>query len=92
MGRLAAVAILAIPLTLAAMRTPDQFSANAILNKNFYTPNYGSGARKEQFSLQSKLEAAAKATPKADLPPATATVVTSDPPPRRPPVLPPPPP
>ena len=81
MGRLAAVAILAIPLTLAAMRTPDQFSANAILNKNFYTPNYGSGARKEQFSLQSKLEAAAKATPKAALPAAaTPAAVTSDPP------------
>lgn len=83
-GRLAAVAILAIPLTLAAMRTPDQFSANAILNKNFYNPNYGSGARKEQFSLQSKLEAAAKAAPKADLP-ATAAVTVQDAPPSPPP-------
>lgn len=58
------MAILAVPLTLAAVRTPDQFSANAILNKNFYNPNYGTGARKEQFSIQSKLEAAAKTSPK----------------------------
>ncbi|MEZ5387630.1 MAG: hypothetical protein R3F13_19140 [Prosthecobacter sp.] len=79
-GRLAAVAILAIPLTLAAMRTPDQFSANAILNKNFYNPNYGTGARKEQFSLQSKLEAAAKTAPKTPAPAAVPEAVAEAPP------------
>jgi hypothetical protein len=67
-SRLTAVAILAVPLTLAAVRSPDQFSANAILNKNFYTPNYGTGARAEQFSLANKMEAA-----KANAPKTTAT-------------------
>lgn len=76
-GRLVAVAILAVPLTLAAVRTPDQFSATAILNKNFYNPTYGTGARAEQFSLANKLEAGKTApkpaapveTPKPDAPP-----------------------
>ncbi|WP_461786177.1 TIGR03943 family putative permease subunit [Prosthecobacter sp.] len=63
-SRLTAVAILAVPLTLAAVRSPDQFSANAILNKNFYTPNYGTGARAEQFSLANKMEAAKATAPK----------------------------
>lgn len=73
------MAILAIPLTLAAVRTPDQFSANAILNKNFYNPNYGTGARKEQFSLQNKLEAAAKAAPKSPAPVVAVSELAKDP-------------
>lgn len=54
-GRITAVVLLAVPLALAAVSTPDQFSATAILNKNFYNPTYGTGARKEQFSLQNKV-------------------------------------
>jgi len=80
LGRLTAVAILAVPLTLAAVRTPDQFSKHAILNKNFYNPTYGTGARKEQFSLQSKLEAAAKASPKPAASAAPVMAVTQEPP------------
>lgn len=76
-GRLTAVAILAIPLTLAAVRSPDQFSANAILNKNFYTPNYGTGARAEQFSLANKMEAAKAAAPKTTAPKADAGTATT---------------
>lgn len=70
-GRITAVAILAVPLALAAVSTPDQFSATAILNKNFYNPTYGTGARKEQFSLQNKV---AKAPAKPDA--GTAKVAT----------------
>lgn len=79
-GRLTAIAILAVPLALAAMSTPDQFSANAILNKNFYNPTYGTGARKEQFSLQNKV---AKAPAKAKVDTGTTTTavkVTQSPP------------
>jgi hypothetical protein len=75
-GRLTAILILAVPLTLAAVRTPDQFSANAILNKNFYTPNYGTGARAEQFSLANKMEAAKAAAPKTTAPKADAGTAT----------------
>jgi hypothetical protein len=77
-SRLTAVAILAVPLTLAAVRSPDQFSANAILNKNFYTPNYGTGARAEQFSLANKMEAAKATAPKTTAPKAdTGTAKTT---------------
>jgi hypothetical protein len=75
-SRLTAVAILAVPLTLAAVRSPDQFSANAILNKNFYTPNYGTGARAEQFSLANKMEAAKANAPKTTAPKADAGTAT----------------
>jgi len=78
LGRLVAVTILALPLTLAAVRTPDQFSATAILNKNFYNPTYGTGARAEQFSLASKMEAG-KTAPKP-LPPAAAAKPDAPPP------------
>lgn len=82
-GRAIAVTILAVPLAVAAMRTPDQFSANAILNKNFYKPTYGVGARKEQFSLQNKVKpTTTKAEPVAEKPAATPApaVVKNDPP------------
>lgn len=79
-GRLTAVAILAIPLTLAAMRTPDQFSANAILNKNFYSPTYGTGARADQFSIQNKLEAAAKTAGKTPAPAGSEKPASTPPP------------
>lgn len=75
-GRAVAVALLAVPLAVAAMRTPDQFSANAILNKNFYNPTYGVGARKEQFSLQNKV----KPTAKPDAAPVPVARVATEPP------------
>lgn len=83
-GRLVAITILAVPLTLAAVRTPDQFSAHAILNKNFYNPTYGTGARADQFSLANKMEAAKAAAPKVAAPKAdagTATKTDKTPPP-----------
>ncbi len=54
-GRLVAILILAAPLSWAAIRTPDEYSANAIINKNLYNPTYGTGARAEQFSLKKDL-------------------------------------
>lgn len=51
-GRLIAISILAIPLTLAALNTPDQYSPAAIANKGLYNPNYADTSRAEQFSLK----------------------------------------
>ncbi|MFO1486585.1 MAG: hypothetical protein U1F71_24700 [Verrucomicrobiaceae bacterium] len=84
-GRLTAVVLLAAPLALAAVRTPDRFSDNAILNKNFYNPTYGTGARKEQFSLQSKMSKAPARSEPVAAPVAVAKVTTDTPPPSPPP-------
>lgn len=51
-GRLVAILLLAVPVTYAAIRTPDRYSSNAVINKGLYAPNYGEGARAEQFSLK----------------------------------------
>lgn len=60
-GRLVAISILAIPITLAALNTPDQFSPAAIANKGLYNPNYADTSRADQFTL--------KKAPGADKPP-----------------------
>lgn len=70
MGRLVAILLLAVPVTYAAVRTPDRYSANAIINKGLYAPSYGEGARAEQFSL--KKDVASKSKP-VDAPPAAVT-------------------
>jgi uncharacterized protein DUF1980 len=79
-GRIAVLLILAAPLSWAAMSSPDRYSANAIVNKGLYDPNYTDTSRAEQFSLQNKPKTAAKPTTApvavvttekaADLPPA----------------------
>ena len=51
-GRIIAILIIAAPVTWAAIRTPDQYSANAVINKGLYNQNYGSTARADQFSLR----------------------------------------
>lgn len=51
-GRLVAISILAIPITLAALNTPDQYSPAAIANKGLYNPNYADTSRADQFSLK----------------------------------------
>lgn len=61
-SRIVAISILVLPLTLAALGTPDQFSPNAVANKGLYNPNYQSTARATEFSLK-------KGPPPADLPP-----------------------
>ncbi len=51
-GRIVAILLLAVPVSYAAINTPDKFSSNAVENKGVYTQNYGQGARAEQFSLK----------------------------------------
>lgn len=55
-GRIAVLIILAAPLSWAALATPDRYSANAIVNKGLYDPNYTDTSRAEQFSLQNKVK------------------------------------
>jgi len=61
LGRIIAILILAVPVSYAAIKTPDNFSQHAVANKGLYNQNYGSGARAEQFSL--KKEASGKPAP-----------------------------
>ena len=52
LGRLVAILLLAVPVSYAAILTPDRYSAHAVVNKGLYAPSYGEGARAEQFSLK----------------------------------------
>lgn len=69
-GRIAAILVLSAPLTWAALQTPDQYSANAVINKGLYNQNYGSTTRADQFSLRtdnstsSKTDKTARPEPK----------------------------
>lgn len=47
-----AILILAVPVSYAAINTPDRYSPNAIVNKGLYNPSYGKGARAEEYSLK----------------------------------------
>jgi hypothetical protein len=53
-GRLVALFILIVPITLAATLTPDRYSPNAVVNKGLYNPNYADTSRADQFSLKNK--------------------------------------
>lgn len=75
LGRIVAILILAAPVTWAAIRTPDQYSANAVVNKGLYNQNYSSTARADQFSLRGDQTAARPAQKKVE-PAKTATVDT----------------
>ncbi len=75
-GRLIAISILAIPLTLAALNTPDQFSPAAIANKGLYNPNYADNSRADQFSLK-KAQSTAPGIPSTQ-PAAADLVATTD--------------
>ncbi len=76
-----AILIIAAPVTWAAVRSPDQYSANAVVNKGLYNQNYGSTTRADQFSLRgdggknavAEKEATAKATTAEPLPQAVTT-------------------
>ncbi|MBL9129737.1 MAG: DUF1980 domain-containing protein [Verrucomicrobiaceae bacterium] len=83
-GRLTALGILIVPLSVAAVLTPDRYSSNAVMNKGLYNPNYADTSRAEQFSLKNK-SGTAPSTPKraepkvtpTDLPPATVAAAPS---------------
>ena len=76
-GRIAALLILAAPLTWAAFQSPDRYSANAVTNKGLYNPNYNDTSNVDKFTLRSDAptakpdRAAPKVTPmpSAPLPP-----------------------
>ncbi len=51
-GRLVAIFLLAVPVSYAAINTPDQFSSRAVVNKGLYNQNYGQGGLADQFSLK----------------------------------------
>lgn len=67
-GRLVAILILAAPITWAAFMTPDRYSANAVINKGLYNPNYSSTANADKFSLRT--EDSAKTAPASPAKPA----------------------
>lgn len=71
-GRIVAIMILAAPITWAAVRTPDRFSANAVMNKGLYNQNYSSTTRADQFSLKKEAGKGAAKVPSAtaNVPPA----------------------
>ena len=68
-GRLVAILILAAPITWAAFMTPDRYSANAVINKGLYNPNYNSTANADKFSLRT--EDSGKTAPASPAKPAT---------------------
>lgn len=70
-GRIVAILILAAPILWAAVRTPDRYSANAVINKGLYNQNYASTTRADQFTLRG--DAAKPAAPTAAAPAQGAT-------------------
>lgn len=74
-GRLVAIFLLAVPVTYAAINTPDQFSSRAVVNKGLYNQNYGKGGLADQFSLKKEVgnrpagSATVAGAPSADAPP-----------------------
>jgi hypothetical protein len=51
MGKTVAILILAVPIIVAAVLTPDAYSGNAIVNKGLYNSNYNDQSRASQFTL-----------------------------------------
>jgi hypothetical protein len=81
-GRLIAILLLAVPVTYAAVRSPDRYSANAVINKGLYSQSYGEGARAEQFSLKKDV-AAASETGAVAAPPSSPAVAEMPPDPSK---------
>ncbi|MES2736037.1 MAG: hypothetical protein V4672_06940 [Verrucomicrobiota bacterium] len=63
-GRLVAILILAAPITWAAIKSPDRYSANAVMNKGVYNQNYNSTARADEFTLRGDGSKPSRAAPK----------------------------
>lgn len=81
-GRIVVLLILAAPLSWAALSTPDRYSANAVVNKGLYDPNYNDQSRADQFDLKKKKAAAPQ---QASVAATTAAKVTADAPATTPP-------
>jgi hypothetical protein len=81
-GRIAAMLMLVAPLTWAAFKTPDRYSANAVVNKGLYIPNYEDRTNADKFGLrQDKPATAAKVDRAAPVP--TPMPATAIPPPEQ---------
>lgn len=81
-GRIAAMLMLVAPLTWAAFNTPDRYSANAVVNKGLYIPNYEDRTNADKFALrQDKPATAAKVDRAAPAP--TPMPATAIPPPEQ---------
>jgi len=65
-GRIAAIAMLIAPLTWAAFNTPDRYSANAVVNKGLYNPNYNDQSNADKFALRPADKGAGSAAKAAD--------------------------
>jgi hypothetical protein len=81
-GRIAAMLMLVAPLTWAAFNTPDRYSANAVVNKGLYIPNYEDKTNADKFALRQDKPANATKVDRA--PPApTPMPATAIPPPEQ---------
>lgn len=72
-GRIVAISILAVPLSFAAVKSPDEFSYRVAENKGLYNPNYSDTSRAEEFSLKKSLSSTQ--TPGKGTAAATGTVL-----------------
>jgi len=67
-GKVFAIFMLAVPVTYAAIKSPDRFSEFAVMNKGVYDQNYGSTARADEFSLKRPAAARQQTTQQSQLP------------------------
>ncbi|TDU73087.1 uncharacterized membrane protein YcgQ (UPF0703/DUF1980 family) [Prosthecobacter fusiformis] len=63
-GRIVAILILALPITVAAFLTPDRPSEHWVMNKGVYNQNYASTARADEFTLRGDGNKPSRALPK----------------------------
>lgn len=63
LGRLGAILVLIAPLSWAAFQTPDRYSANAVMNKGLYNPNYSDQTNADKFALRTDKPAATRTAP-----------------------------
>lgn len=61
-GRFVAIFILAVPVTYAAIKSPDQFSKIALENKGLYNANYGEASSDIKFTMKKESKAAPAAS------------------------------
>jgi len=55
--------VLIAPLSWAAFHTPDRYSANAVMNKGLYNPNYSDQTNADKFALRTDKPATTRTAP-----------------------------
>jgi hypothetical protein len=63
LGRIGAILVLIAPLSWAAFHTPDRYSANAVMNKGLYNPNYSDQTNADKFALRTDKPATTRTAP-----------------------------